>query len=98
MEFREGVYRVVTTLFLPWQVVKAPYPVIPDSHPLWMSTKWLSMNVLMLDTKRVLVEAQEEPIHKTFEKLGIECIKVRKINTESMQAWARYMAELQLSQ
>ena len=69
---------MVTTLLPPWQVVKAPYPVIPDSHPLWMSTKWLSMNVLMLDTKRVLVETQEDPIHKTFEKLGIECIKVRK--------------------
>lgn len=34
------------------------------------------MNVLMLDTKRVVVETLEEPIHKTFEKLGIECIKV----------------------
>ena len=79
-------------------MVKAPYPVIPDSHPLWMSTKWLSINVLMLDTKRVLVEAQEEPIHKTFEKLGIECIKVRKINAESLQVWVRYMAELQRSQ
>ena len=89
---------VVTTLIPPWQVVKAPNPVIPDSHPLWMSTKWLSMNVLMLDTKRVLVEAQEEPIHKTFEKLGIEYIKVRKLNAESLQAWVRYMAELQQSQ
>ena len=59
-----------------WQVVEAPYPVIPDSHPLWMSSKWLSMNVLMLDAKRVVVETQEEPIHKMFEKLGIECIKV----------------------
>ena len=89
---------MVTTLIPPWQVVKAPNPVIPDCHPLWMSTKWLSMNVLMLDTKRVLVEAQEEPIHKTFERLGIDCIKVRKINAESLQAWVRYMAELQLSQ
>ena len=51
--------------------------MIPDSHPLWMSSKWLSMNVLMLDSKRVVVEAQEEPIHKMFEKLGIKCIKVR---------------------
>ena len=59
-----------------WQVVEAPNPVIPDSHPLWMSSKWLSMNVLMLDSKRVVVEAQEKPIHKMFEKLGIECIKV----------------------
>ena len=43
------------------------------------------MNVLMLDPKRVVVEAQEEPIHKTFEKLGIECIKVRQVNAEPVQ-------------
>ena len=68
-----------------WQVVEAPNPVIPDSHPLWMSSKWLSMNVLMLDSKRVVVEAQEEPIHKTFEKLGIECIKVRQIKARPVR-------------
>ena len=50
-----------------------------------MSSKWLSMNVLMLDSKRVVVEAQEEPIHKTFEKLGIECIKVRQIKARPVR-------------
>ena len=58
------------------QTVDAPRPVIPDSHPLWMGSKWLSMNVLMLDTKRVVVDANEEPLQKLFEKLGIKCIKV----------------------
>ena len=33
----------------------------------------------MLDTKRVCVESNEEPLHKMFEKLGIKCIKVRII-------------------
>ncbi|CAB1338934.1 unnamed protein product [Coregonus sp. 'balchen'] len=37
-----------------WTVVKPPTPLIPDDHPLWMSSKWLSMNVLMLDPKRVM--------------------------------------------
>ena len=59
-----------------WKVVDAPRPVIPDSHPLWMTSKWLSMNTLMLGPKRVVVEAGEIPTHKAFEKLGIECIKV----------------------
>ena len=45
-------------------------------HPLWMSSKWLSMNVLMLDPKRVVVDKNETPIIKMFERLGIECIKV----------------------
>lgn len=39
-------------------------------HPLWMSSKWLSMNVLMLDEKRVMVDANETTIHKMFENLG----------------------------
>jgi hypothetical protein len=42
----------------------------PADHPLWMSSKWLSMNVLMLDEKRVMVDANEHTIHKMFENLG----------------------------
>lgn len=47
-----------------WKMVYAPKPLIPDSHPLWMSSKWLSMNVLMLDEKRVLVDKNELPTQK----------------------------------
>ncbi|XP_002733398.1 glycine amidinotransferase, mitochondrial-like [Saccoglossus kowalevskii] len=57
-----------------WTVVHPPYPVIPDSHPLWSSSKWLSMNVLMLDTKRVICDVDEIPTVKMFEKLGIKPI------------------------
>ena len=57
-------------------MVEAPEPVMPDDPPMWMTSKWLSMNVLMLDPKRVLVSAAEIPTQKTFEKLGIQCIKV----------------------
>lgn len=35
-----------------------------------MSSKWLSMNVLMLDEKRVMVDANESTIQKMFESLG----------------------------
>lgn len=59
-----------------WKVVHPPAPLIPDEHPLWMSSKWLSMNVLMLDTKRVVVERNEVTTMKMFEKLGIECVPV----------------------
>ncbi|KAJ0056416.1 hypothetical protein NL108_006923, partial [Boleophthalmus pectinirostris] len=52
-----------------WTVVKPPTPLIPDDHPLWMSSKWLSMNVLMLDEKRVMVDANETTIQKMFESL-----------------------------
>nr|XP_039260256.1 glycine amidinotransferase, mitochondrial-like isoform X2 [Styela clava] len=59
-----------------WKIVTAAKPVIPDSHPLWMSSKWLSMNVLMLDEKRVVCDANEIPTIKMFERLGIQPIKV----------------------
>lgn len=59
-----------------WKIVGAPEPAISSDWPLWLGSKWLSMNVLMLDEKRVMVEKSETPIQKTFEKLGIECIKV----------------------
>lgn len=35
-----------------------------------MSSKWLSMNVLMLGEKRVMVDANESTIQKMFENLG----------------------------
>ena len=39
---------------------------MPDSHPLWMTSKWLNMNVLMLDEKRVLVEKHEPTTQKVI--------------------------------
>ena len=54
----------------------APKPTCPDDHPLWFTSKWLNMNFLMLDEKRAVVEAGEEPIHHMLEKLGIKSIKV----------------------
>ena len=47
-----------------WTVIKPPTPLIPDTHPLWMSSKWLSMNVLMLDPKRVVVDKNEKTTQK----------------------------------
>ena len=47
-----------------WKLVEAPTPMISDSHPLWMSSKWLSMNVLMIDEKRVLVAENEVTTQK----------------------------------
>lgn len=59
-----------------WRIVQPPPPLVSDDHPLWMSSKWLSMNVLMLDPQRVLVEKGETTIRKMFTQLGIQCIPV----------------------
>ena len=56
-----------------WKIVQPPLPAIPDSHPLWMSSKWLSMNVLMLDEKRVVVDANEVPTIKVSYMKGACC-------------------------
>jgi hypothetical protein len=45
-----------------------------------MSSKWLSMNVLMIRPDAVLVEKDEIPIQKMFESLGIKCIKVNLLS------------------
>ncbi|XP_064652209.1 glycine amidinotransferase, mitochondrial-like [Lineus longissimus] len=57
-----------------WKIVEAPAPVMPEGHPLWFTSKWLSMNTLMLDEKRVICGKEEVPTQKMFEKLGVKCI------------------------
>ncbi|XP_022101479.1 glycine amidinotransferase, mitochondrial-like [Acanthaster planci] len=58
-----------------WDVVETARPIIPADHPMWLGSKWLSMNVLMLDHDRVMVDANETPTIKMFEKLGIKTVK-----------------------
>ncbi|XP_072888905.1 glycine amidinotransferase, mitochondrial isoform X2 [Hemitrygon akajei] len=67
-----------------WTIISPPTPLISDDHPLWMSSKWLSMNVLMLDEKRVMIEKDETTTQKMFEKLGIATIKVNIRNANSL--------------
>ncbi|XP_038668886.1 glycine amidinotransferase, mitochondrial [Scyliorhinus canicula] len=67
-----------------WTIVAPPSPLMPDDHPLWMGSKWLSMNVLMLDEKRVMVQKNETTIQKMFEKLGIKTIKVNISHANSL--------------
>jgi len=57
-----------------WKLVEAPRPMISSDHPLWFSSKWLSMNILMLDEKRVMCSKIETSTIKMFEKLGIKAI------------------------
>eukprot|EP00118_Oscarella_pearsei_P021023 m.233683 g.233683 ORF g.233683 m.233683 type:complete len:389 (+) comp40095_c0_seq6:904-2070(+) len=59
-----------------WKVVKPPSPVLPVSHPLWLASQWLSMNILMLDAKRAVVGKEEVPLQKLLASLGIESVLV----------------------
>jgi glycine amidinotransferase len=73
----------IPRLFKGWDVIRAPNPVIPDEHPLYMTSKWINMNILMLDEKRVIVERQDEPMIKTMKAAGFTPIRCsfRNFNT-----------------
>ncbi|OLF09660.1 amidinotransferase [Actinophytocola xinjiangensis] len=60
----------VPSLFKGWDVLEAPRPVLPDSHPLYMTSKWINMNVFMIDETRVMVERQDEPMIHALKNFG----------------------------
>ena len=62
-------------LFKGWDLVEVPEPVIPDSHPLYMTSKWINMNIVSIDEERVLVEAEDEPMFKLLTDLGMKPIR-----------------------
>jgi glycine amidinotransferase len=63
-------------MFKSWDVRWAPEPALPEDHVLYMSSAWLSMNVLMLDETRVVVEAAEKPLIDLLEDWGLETVTV----------------------
>jgi glycine amidinotransferase len=73
----------VPELFEGWDVLVAPEPCIPESHPMYMCSRWISMNVLMLDEHRVFVDDGETSLIEAFEGWGFEPIPCpfRTVNT-----------------
>jgi glycine amidinotransferase len=61
-------------MFRDWEVLTAPAPCLPDHVELYMSSKWISMNILMLDEKRVLVEKHETDLIAAFKRWGFQPI------------------------
>lgn len=64
----------VPEIFRHWDVFEAPPPCTPVDHPMYMSSRWLSMNVLSLDEKRVLIEKGEESLIADLKRWGFEPI------------------------
>ncbi|MDF5723735.1 MAG: amidinotransferase [Rhizonema sp. PD37] len=59
-----------------WDLVEAALPTTPDYWKLPIASKWISMNLLSLDTERVIVERQEEPTQRLLRDLGFKVIPV----------------------
>lgn len=59
-----------------WEVLTPPKPVGSPGPPLLFSSDWLSINVLSLDERRIVVEAQETPLIDFLAGAGFEPIPV----------------------
>lgn len=59
-----------------WEIVEAAQPAHRTPPPLCYSSVWLSMNVLVLDTKTVCVEASEVHQMEQLDRLGFNVIPV----------------------
>jgi len=62
----------VPEIFRGWSVFHAPQPSIPDCHTLYMTSKWINMNVLSLDEERVVVERQDERMIRALKDWGFK--------------------------
>jgi glycine amidinotransferase len=60
--------------FADWTVLVPPEPVPLKNGVFTTVSSWISMNVLMLDESRVIVERRQEPLMRAFEKWGFEPI------------------------
>jgi glycine amidinotransferase len=65
--------KALPPLFKSWDILVAPQPVPYLVKPKIMSD-WISINTLMLDEKRIIVEKRQEPLIKALKNWGFEPI------------------------
>jgi glycine amidinotransferase len=68
--------REIPPLFDSWQIRYAPESALPPDHLLYMSSPAISMNVFMVDERRVLVEGEEAPLIDLLEDWDFEVVRV----------------------
>ncbi len=57
-----------------WDILICPEPLMPESHPMYNCSRWISMNVLMLDEERVIVSKGEDTLIQAFKDWGFKPI------------------------
>ncbi len=57
-----------------WDTVEAEPSTVPADWNFFQGSRWLSMNFIVLDPKRVLVESEEVPMQNKLRSLGFEVI------------------------
>lgn len=63
----------IKSLFKGWDILVAPDPV-PNRDPYRIVSDWISINVLMLDEKRVIVEKNQTPLIQALKDWGFQPI------------------------
>jgi len=58
-----------------WDVLVCPEPEMPESHPMYNCSRWIMMNVVMLDETRVVVSAGEKRFARQLRDWGFEPIE-----------------------
>lgn len=58
-----------------WDVLVCPEPEMPESHPMYNCSRWIMMNVVMLDERRVIVSAGEKRFIRTLKSWGFEPVE-----------------------
>ncbi|MBN2010024.1 amidinotransferase [candidate division KSB1 bacterium] len=66
-------YNKLPGMFKYWNILVAPEPVPYKSRPRTMSN-WISINTLMLDHERIIVEKRQEPLIKALKAWGFKPI------------------------
>lgn len=61
--------------FEKWELVPAPRPAARVEPPLFMTSTWINMNLLVIDENRVVVEEQDDDMAALIASLGIEPIR-----------------------
>ena len=61
----------VPEMFKSWDILRAPDPCMSKNHTLYMTSRWLNMNILMLDHTRVMVEKDEKTMIKALRDFGL---------------------------
>jgi glycine amidinotransferase len=56
-----------------WDILTAPEPIPYQNKPLGLSD-WISINTLMLDEKRIIVEKRQKPLIKCLKEWGFSPI------------------------
>lgn len=57
-----------------WDILECPEPLMPESHPMFTCSRWISMNVLMLDEERVIVAKGEDTLMRALRDWGFRPI------------------------